>query len=344
VSLLGQQFALADASYQETTQITGGSLLGMMKMASVFSSRARQAEAPATYRVLIHGNRMVRLGPLMTEIVDLDKQTITNIDNQKRQYSVMTFAEMQEAMNRASRKMKDAKGKDGSDQTNGSVTFSAKVKETGATKQIDGRDAKEAVMTLSMDGAANDGSNAKGSMALASDMWLIPDAPGYEEVRNFNVRMAKELAIDVDAGAMMGMLTSQPGASQALADMKKEMSKLSGIPVRQNMRMGMTANGEPLPPPSAADTEASASNQPAPNAGGQSKGGFGGLGALMKRKLNQNSDSSASGSSGSGNGSSSAILLETATQRTNFSADPVDTSSFEPPAGFKQVQSPLARQ
>ena len=39
----------------------------------------------------------------------------------------------------------------------------------------------------------------------------------------------------------------QPAAAQGMSDMVKEMSKLKGIPVEQIMRMGATANGEPLP-------------------------------------------------------------------------------------------------
>ena len=36
--------AYADVTYQETTKITGGSLTKMLKLASAFSSQARQAE------------------------------------------------------------------------------------------------------------------------------------------------------------------------------------------------------------------------------------------------------------------------------------------------------------
>ncbi len=35
-------FAFADVSYQETTQYTGGSMMGMLKMASAFSPQANR--------------------------------------------------------------------------------------------------------------------------------------------------------------------------------------------------------------------------------------------------------------------------------------------------------------
>lgn len=339
--------AFADASYQETTEITGGSLLGMMKMASVFSSRAKQAEAPATSTIMVHQNQMVRVSPLSTEIIDLDKQTITHIDNQKRQYSVVTFAQMQEAMQRASEQMKKRKEEKNSDNNAANVSFNAKVHETGATKQVEGRDAKEAIMTLSMDATSTDGSNQKGSLAIASDMWLIPDAPGYEEIKNFNMRMVQALAVDMDTSALTAMLNSQPGATQAMADMKKEMAKMAGIPVLQVTRMGMTANGEPLPPPSGDPTQAPTADANKPSDSGQKSGGLkaalgaGGFGGLMRHKSSQNSQSD--GSNTQNSGGQPGVLLETSTRRSNFASGGVDMTAFQVPAGYKEVESPMNR-
>ena len=45
----------ADFSYQQTTQITGGSMLQMMKMAGTFSSQARKAGEPITTTVYLAG-------------------------------------------------------------------------------------------------------------------------------------------------------------------------------------------------------------------------------------------------------------------------------------------------
>jgi hypothetical protein len=353
--LLSAHFAWADASYQETTRITGGSALEMMKMASVFSSRAKQATAPTTSTVLIHGERMVRVSPQATEIIDLEKKTITHIDGQKRQYSIVTFEQLRDAMNRAAEQAKNNKASKAKDDPSkgpdANITFNVKVKETGATKQIQGQEAKEAVMMLSMDASSTDGSNTKGSMALTSDLWMIPNAPGYDEVRQFNLRMAKELSSDLNATSMLSMFNSQPGASEALADLKKETAKMSGIPVQQFVRMGVTANGEPLPPPTA---DSAAQNNSATEKPNDNKGGFGSLGkalggsslgGFMKHKSSQQPTNSTPTDSSSQSSSqpSSAVLLESATELSNFSAGPVDTAAFDIPAGFKEVESPLVR-
>src|SRR5205807_10310720 len=83
--------SFADFRYAETTQITGGSVVGMMKFAGAFSKDAKKAMDPVTSTVLVQGNRMARINPDHTEIIDLDKETITTIDHGKKQYTVVTF-------------------------------------------------------------------------------------------------------------------------------------------------------------------------------------------------------------------------------------------------------------
>ena len=52
-------------------------MAGMMKMASAFSKKAGQ---PVVATVLIKGNRMARLNSDTGSVIDLDKETITNIN------------------------------------------------------------------------------------------------------------------------------------------------------------------------------------------------------------------------------------------------------------------------
>ncbi len=212
-SLLLQPFAFADVSYQETTRVTGGSMMGMVKMAGAFSSQAKQALAPTTSTVMIHGGRMVRSNPHTTEIIDLDEQTITMIDHDKRTYSLMTFQEMEKAMADAAAKAKGAKPT----ATSGSqMSFNAHISNSGATRQLDGQTASEVLLTITMtpnaDAAnATNGTNVQGGMAATSEMWLIKDAPGMPEMRSFNERMAKELSVDMAASAMTSLIAAEPG-------------------------------------------------------------------------------------------------------------------------------------
>ena len=58
----------ADFSYQESTQITGGSILSMIKMAGAFSSQARKVTDPIVSSVYLKGNRMARVSADSIEI------------------------------------------------------------------------------------------------------------------------------------------------------------------------------------------------------------------------------------------------------------------------------------
>ena len=84
----------ADYTYQQTTQLTGGSLLHMMKMVGTFSSQARHIGDPIVSTIYLKDNRLANVSPENIEIIDLDKETITQIDVQKKTYTVMTFEQM----------------------------------------------------------------------------------------------------------------------------------------------------------------------------------------------------------------------------------------------------------
>jgi hypothetical protein len=356
-SLLLQPLAFADVSYQETTRVTGGSMMGMVKMAGAFSSQAKQALAPTTSTVMIHGGRMVRSDPHATEIINLDDQTITMIDHDKRTYSVMTFQEMQQAMANAAAKAKGAKP---SNTTGSQMSFDAHISNNGATRQLDGQTASETLLTITMTPNTGD-ANAKGGMAATSEMWLIKDAPGMAELRSFNERMAKELSIDMARSSMNTLLAAQPGGAQAMEELRKESGKVSGLPVLQVTRVGMTLDGQPLAAPSVAPLPQSQGQGQGSTAGDVGKevatgtatqeagsqlsrlGTFGRAlgGSSMGALMHHTSSNSAPSQPANADPATAGVMLESQTETTGFSVAPVDTSSFQIPTGYKAVASPL---
>ena len=341
-----------DYSYQQTTQMTGGSLLRMMKTVGVFSSQARHMGDPVVSTIYLKDNRMADVSPEQIQIIDLDKETITQIDVQKKAYSVMTFAQMKQAIENARERMQKEAAKQqpsaaASDPNtqNVQMSFDVKVRKTGATKDVSGLNSSEAILTMTMT-ATDTKSQQSGNLAMTNDMWMVPSVPGYEQVREFYMKFAAKMG-DVTVG--MGrdfsrMLAQQPGANQAMGDMIKEMQKIDGVPVMQVMRMGTTVNGQPLP----AASEAPLPTEPAgPSKGDIAKAGMGsmissrlgGFGGFGKKKQNtpppdQNADQA-------GAQATSAILMEMQTTTTNFSSAPVDPSHFEVPVGYKQVTAPM---
>lgn len=368
---------MADFQYQETTQITGGSILSLMKFAGHFSKQASQANQPVVSTVYVQGNRMARVDDQQIEIIDLDKETITNIDLQKHTYTQMTFEQMRQAMQQGVQQAQAemAKQKASAPQTapqqpnNVDLSFKVNVRNTGANKQVNGLSANESILTMEMVGT--DKTNGQqGAFAMTNDMWMVPDIPGYDELRAFNKKMAEKMG-DVFSGmaktmsAQFNQLQAQhPEAGQGMKSMMEEVTKLNGIPVEQIMRMGATTNDEPLPaaseaplPPSngpempsvgdaAKETAENTATSTANNAiasklgrvGISGFGGFHGFGH-KKQQAPPPPDNSTNAQQ-----PTSTVFMETTTQLTSFSSAPIGSDKFAVPAGFQLVPSPQLQQ
>jgi hypothetical protein len=332
---------LADFSFEQTSRITGGMMAGMMKVAGVFSKSARE---PMRTTVAVKGDRMVHWSPTQATVMDLAKETITNIDFQKKQYSVMTFAEMAQVMEQAARKMQDAR-KEGQ----GEVQFKVSVDNTGQTKQIAGFEARQMIMKMIMEGT-DQKSGEKGSLAITTDLWIAPRVTGYEEIAEFHKRMAQKLTWTPNAGALM---MGRSDMAKGMAEVYKEAAKLDGTPVLQIVRMG--AEGQPgqagaagSTPPPAQQEQQQAERPSVGGALGGALGGrlgrFGGLGRRKKEEPKQEQAQQPPQQAPAGQrADASGALLEMTTEMSNFSAAAVDDSKFDVPSGFKQVESGLKK-
>ena len=218
--------AFADFSYDQNAKVTGGAMAGMMKMAGAFSKAARE---PTNSTVMVKGDRMTHAGANHAAIIDLKSETITDIDPVKKTYSVITFADMAKAMQQMQDKMAE-KGK----QENADVNFKASLKETGEKKVVSGFNTKEVVLTIEME-MTDPKSGQKGTMTVVSDMWLTPQIPGYEEVKEFYKRMATKLAWTPGTN---GMAMQRGDMMKGMGQLAKESAKLEGVPVLQIMKMG----------------------------------------------------------------------------------------------------------
>jgi hypothetical protein len=327
---------LADFSYEQTSNITGGVVAGMMKVAGVFS---RQAREPIHTTVAIKGDRMVSGNERHAEIIDLDKETFTTIDFQKKTWSVMTFAEMKQMMEDVSQKMKS--------NDKGEVHFKVSANATGQTRQISGVEAKEMIMKMEME-TTDQKSGQSGSMVIVTNMWLAPRAAGYDEVREFHKRMAEKLNW-TPGSSPMGM--GQPDVAKGMAEVYKEAAKLDGMPVLQETKMNM--QGQPGAQPADGQAQAQTQSQPQsqpqtetkePPPTSASSAIASVLGGRFGRKKKPAADSSQSTTDSSAGGQSApGSLLEMTTEMSNFSGAPVDGSRFEVPGGFKKVESNMRR-
>src|SRR5664280_1356482 len=217
---------LADFTYQETSTITGGMMMSMMKIAGAFSKQARE---PIQATVAVKGDRMVHRTAAHASVIDLASGTITSIDYQKKQYSVMTFEEMKQMMEQMSQKAQKSQKSQKGDQAE--MKFKVSANATGKSKQVAGLEAKEMILKMEMEGTDKE-SGQKGGMTVTTDMWIAPGVPGYQEVRDFQKRMAEKL--NWTPGGNMFM--SDPKVSEGMAEVAREAAKMDGMPVQPERR------------------------------------------------------------------------------------------------------------
>lgn len=318
----------ADFTYRETTTITGGAMLSMMKVVGVFSKQARE---PVQSTVSVKGDRMLHRSQQQATVIDLAAQTVTTIDMQRKTYTVMTFEEYRQMMEQMSQKMHQSQDQ------GGQMEFKVSAKDTGNTKEIAGYQAKEMVLRMEMQ-ATDQKSGQQGSMVISSDIWLAPSVAGYQEVRAFYTRMGEKLAFNPGGGMFM----SSPEASRNMGELYKEIGKLDGIPVLQTISMGVP--GQPGSGDASAQAGSGGQQQQQqqaarPSLGGALGGALGGKFGLGRKKQQDDQSSTAQPSTqqqGNGNPGS---LMEATTEMSGFSSDPVDDSAFAVPAGFKKVEN-----
>ncbi len=326
ILFLGVVCAYADFSYEQATRVTGGVAAGAMKVMSVFSKKASE---PTRTSVLVKGDRMANIGADQVQVIDLAKETITEIHLKNKTYSVITFAEMKQAMERMIQKASEGKGQDAD------LNFKVDIKDTGERKSINGLDTRQVILTLEMEGK-NQKSDSEGSLVVTSDMWMAPSVPGYAEVRQFHLRMAEKMAWTPGS---RGMFQGNSDMARALAGLQKEAVKLEGIAVVQITKIGGAATGQPdQPQPEAEASKSEESSKPSVGGAIGRLGGLGGFGRKKKQPEPEQNAPQAAPQRGA------ASLIEMTTESSGFSTASIDVSRFDVPAGFRQVESEMVKE
>lgn len=275
----------ADATYQETVQITGGSLVDALRSMPFGQTRIRKMLAPVNSVTLLHGNQLAIVSTSSAQVIDLDHETITQIDNGQKTYSVTTFAQMRQAFQGASDKLAQAQAQAAQPQSpNASsppppplqVTFDVSVSDPGASKLINGLMAQEQLVILRAHVTDPNSPPANGPNSVTytflQDIWTTPEPAELQQVDDFYQRYAMQLMQGVDVGALMSALrpavantsvgtifASDPQLGGALQQMTQrmatELQKIHGVRVLEITRLG----GETMP-----TTPGSGSVPPAP--------------------------------------------------------------------------------
>jgi hypothetical protein len=349
--------AFADFSYDQTSKITGGAMQGMMKFAGAFNKQLRE---PMVTTVAVKGNRMANISKESINLIDLDAQTITDINLKDRTFSTITFAEMTAAMQKAMERVNKDMAAQGAD-----AKWNINVKDTGESQTVNGLPAKRFVIDVEM-AATDQKSGQSGAMNTSMDMWMTPSIRGYDEVKRFYEAMAEKMAFTPGG---MGMAMGRADMAKGMAQAYKEAAKMDGIPVMQVIRMGPKLTPEQQaelakaqqeqanqpPPPTASEAAGNAAGNAAAGAAlgrlgkagaiGGALGGFGGFGRKKKEQPQEQAQAPAQqqAPAQTASASSAGSLMEMTIESSNFSSAPVDASKFAVPAGFKEVEHSMKK-
>jgi hypothetical protein len=210
---------VGDVTYDQNVRYTGGTTLNIVhKMASTatlggVSGSDLQAEfQDQKFTVYLKGPKMARIGNSLSLIYDLDAGTITTINNPKHTYSVMTIEEMRQQSQHLQQRANRGQTTD--------ADFDIKLEKMGHTRNIDGKTAHEALMTLT---AKSGGPN--GQMVVKADAWLVPLEPATREVINYSNRLSAKFGETFSGSPMLGAASAGIGAAM------KEAARLDGYSV-----------------------------------------------------------------------------------------------------------------
>lgn len=310
--------AFADIQYTEESKITGGAAAGAMKFAGVFSKDARQATQGSSITISLKGNKMRHESSLGTaEIYDLDARRIVNIDLKHKTYSTMTFDEMRAQVEEAKRKAAEQQAKSHKSKSDSQVTITPKISVTpgSGAKDILSYKAKETRVRVDMEIQGQDEKQQK----QTANTWVNADdylaaVKGYDEVKRFYIKLAKEL--DWVPGAVFGAGNTQ--INQPMIEYRKSAASLNGMPLLSYVSVGMGPNP-------------GTTGQAAAEATPEKKSGnvvTKGLGGMFGKKHHEDEADAGSGKTGS--------LMDMQTTVTSISNKPVDASLFQIPAGFTE--------
>lgn len=283
--LFATGFVVADVRTDEKSQVKFEGALG--RMVNFFGGRGAREGIVST--VAVKGNRKMMTTDKTAQLVDLAEEKVYELDLDKKSYTVTTFAEIRRQMEEARRKAaqqtqqaqqapKEKEQAAAPSDQNPQVEIDFDLKESGQKKAINGFDAREVVMTISVHEKGKPMAQ-NGGMVLTSSTWLTPKVANAAEIADFDRRYAEKLGLFtmVDAQQMAAAVAMYPMMADAMKRMQAENVRLDGTPVLTVMKFDAVA-----PPDSA---QQSAKQEPKQENTRPSFGGIGG--ALARRALSK---------------------------------------------------------
>jgi len=165
---------------------------------------------PETFKIVLQGDRLVRIGKDDSTIFDLQARTITIVQPKRHSYSIETMDEAQKRVGALFHRWNSRPA----------PQYAAAIQKTGQTKQIEGQTAEEyRLIAISVSGGRR-------RVGGSSIYWIVPKSPSDDLVA-FQARWSHECGL-----AFPGMPTTPTrGDTSVFGVMAQAASTLPGYPV-----------------------------------------------------------------------------------------------------------------
>ena len=366
--------ARADFQSTETSQLTGCSLLKMMKFASVFArgdnkkQEKQMLDATATTHYVKGGRLRTDNADGTAQIIDVENQRVIVIDMNKKTYAVATFDQIKAAMEQAQQQMQaqiqqNPQQQQAIQNAQLKITPTIHVTPGAGNRVILNQPTNETKVEIDLvmqatatgpdappPGQPNSGT---GTYSMNTDTFVAPSVSGYLEFAKFYRRMADE--VNWMKLPAMNIQIADPRVTQGMSELQKNSDALKGFPMLSyvSMTISATANGQPVttdsqngaqnqppanPPPSQTQSGSSSNNSIPTSASSLAVKGLGSLFGKKKQQDNSSTPSNQAGAPAANPNSDPNALMEMTTQVTAFSDSSLDGSVFDVPAGYMQMQ------
>lgn len=354
----------ADFKYVETSQITGGALVKMMKFASVFArgdakKQKQQAMQPQTTTHYIKGGRLRTDNPDGTsQIIDLDGRRVIAIDLNKRTYAVATFDQIKAAMEQAQQQMQQEMAQNPQERqqmqdTQLKITPTIHVTPGAGNRVILNQPTNETkvqmdvTMQVTATGASapppDQPNSGSATYSMNMDTFVAPGINGYQEFAQFYRRMAQE----VNWMKLPAMnIQVDPRVAEGMSELQTNSDALKGFPLLSyvSMMLAPGQDGQANPqnaaqnqqPSNSSASDSNSSDNTVPTGPSSALKSLGNL--FGKKKQDTSSASSQAGGPPANPNSNPNSLIDITTQVTSFSDSSLDGSLFDVPAGYTQLQ------
>jgi hypothetical protein len=300
---------------------------------------------------IVSGHKMRADAANSSVIIDADAGRFTQVDQKRKTYTSMTFAEMAAAMEQAKQsaqqKAQTAKADAAKDPAapkgDVNVKYHVAVDRPGQHDKVAGYDAERVFVTVTLEGEATpEGQKTEqvGSMVFLLDQWMSKDAPQIAALQEFQRAYAQTAGqtFQPQVDGMQTVLASDPRLKEGFSAAAKELAKVPGVSLRSVtyvalVPVGMTFDRQLV----LNDASVAAQADSAPKTDKPKSGGFRGLMGALKSAAEEASKQPADKNATQGPPKQT-TLMSVKNEVTSITPGAVPANAFDVPAGYTEVK------